>query len=98
MKRDKECLNFHMIYLSDSPGKRIEKGLWGNGCGKMYDLSQSAHRFLNEPGMLLTTSKRHYLHLMAGVFIFFQLVDERLFLSYIRIMDSRYPNFTCKSN
>ena len=90
--------DYHLFYLSDSPGKAMEGDQWGNGCGQIYDLSNSAHKFLGGEGMLLTTSKRHYLHLMAGVFVFFQLVDERLYLGYIRVMDSRYPNFNCKNS
>ena len=90
--------DFHIFYLSESPGKKIEGSQWGNGCGNMYDISKSSDKFLGLEGILLTTSKRHYLHLMAGVFVFFQLVDERLYLGYIRIKDSRYPNFNCKNS
>lgn len=89
---------FHVLYISESPGKQIEGSQWGNGCGNMYDLSEVSGQFLEGEGMLVTTSKRHYLHLMAGVYVFFQLVDERLFLGYIRVMDSRYPNFDCKAS
>ncbi len=88
--------SMHVLYISDSPGKEIEGNLWGNGCGQIYDLSKSKESFIFENGMAVTASRRHYLHLMAGTFVFFQLVEERLFLSYIRLTDSRYPNFSCQ--
>ncbi len=86
----------HLIYVSDSPGKEIEGKVWGNGCGQIYDLSQVKDQFIYDNGMPVTSSRRHYLHLMAGTFVFFQLVEERLFMGYIRVTDSRYPNFNCQ--
>jgi hypothetical protein len=86
----------HLLYVSASPGEEIEGNIWGNGCGHIYDLSRSLDRFVNENGLAVTASRRQYLHLMAGTYVFFQLVDERLYISYIRLMDSRYPRFHCQ--
>lgn len=88
---------FHMLYISDSPKKDVDGVVWGNSCGKIYNLSESAGKFLLDPGMRMTSSRRHYLHLMAGTFIFFQLIDDKLLLGYIRVMDSRYPQFNCRN-
>lgn len=88
--------DFHLLYISDSPGKDMEGDQWGNGCGVIYDLTDKQDLFVLDGGMRVTSSQRHYLHLMAGTFVFFQLVDERLYLGYIRIEDSRYPNFKCR--
>ncbi len=89
---------YHLLYVSDSPGKTVNGDSWGNGCGQIYDLSEKMDEFVGDAGLRVTSSRRHYLHLMAGTFIFFQLVDERLFLGYIRLKDSRYPNFNCKKS
>ncbi|MEM7645313.1 MAG: hypothetical protein AAF203_00260 [Pseudomonadota bacterium] len=89
---------FHLFYISDSPGKKVGGDNWGNGCGRIFDLTEKAGQFLLDRGVKLTGSRRHYLHLMAGNFVFFQLVDERLFLGYIRVADSRYPQFKCKES
>lgn len=89
---------FHMLYISDSPGKKVGGDPWGNGCGKIFDLSESATPFMVDRGMSVTSSRRHYLHLMAGTFIVFQLVEDRLFLGYIRLTDSRYPQFKCRDS
>lgn len=89
---------YHLLYISDSPGKEVNGDEWGNGCGRIYNLSEKMDQFVDDVGVRVTTSRRHYLHLMAGTFIFFQLVDERLFLGYIRVKDSRYPNFSCKKS
>lgn len=89
--------DFHVLYISDSPGKEVGRSTWGNGCGKIFDISKNSQRFLEDKGIKVTSLKRHYMHLMAGTFIFFQLVEEKLFLGYIRIQDSRYPNFSCKA-
>ena len=87
---------YHLLYISDSPGKEIDGTFWGNQCGRIFDLSKNFNKFVFEEGITVTSSRRHYLHLMAGTFIFFQLVAEKLFISYIRILDSRYPNFNCR--
>ena len=88
-------LPYHLLYISDSPGRQIEGDMWGNGCGKIYDLTSNSDMFFMDQGIKVTASRHHYLHLMAGTFLFLQLVDERLFLSYILLKDSRYPNFSC---
>ncbi len=90
--------NFHLLYVSESPGEVKEGNAWGNGCGKIFDLSEKADVFTYGSGVNLTASRRHYLHLMAGTYIFFQLIEERLYLGYIRLTDSRYPSFQCKGN
>ncbi len=92
-----EGATYHLVYISDSPGQDVGRKKWGNGCGRIYDLTQSADKFFFDYGMKVNSNKRHYLHLMAGTFIFFQLVDDRLYLSYIRLTDSRYPKFNCHS-
>ena len=86
---------FHLFYISDSPGKKVDGDSWGNGCGRIFDLTAKAGQFLLERGVKLTSARKHYLHLAAGIFVFFQLVEERLFLGYIRVSDSRYPQFKC---
>jgi hypothetical protein len=86
---------FHLLYISDSPGKQVEGSSWGNGCGKIYNLTDSANRFIYDQGIKVTSARRHHLHLLAGTYVFFQLVDERLFLGYIRLIDSRFPQFGC---
>lgn len=88
---------FHMFYVSDSPGKKIGGDAWGNGCGRIYDLTKNVGQFMLDHGMRVTSSRRHYMHLMAGTFIIFQLVEDRLYLGYIRLTDSRYPQFNCQS-
>lgn len=88
---------FHMIYISDSPKKEVDGVSWGNSCRKIYDLTKEAKQFIMNNGMKVTSSRRHYLHLLAGTFIFFQLIDDKLHLGYIRVMDSRYPQFNCKN-
>lgn len=89
--------DFHLLYVSDSPGKKIGEQVWGNGCGNIYDLTQNKKALLEDKGMLLTTAKRHYLHLMAGTYVFFQLIEEKMYMGYIRLKDSRYPQFTCEN-
>ena len=86
---------FHLLYLSESPGRLFGDVKWGNGCGNIYELTASAGKFFSNRGMLVTTSKRHYLHLMAGLYVMFQLVEDKMLLGYIRIKDTRYPQFTC---
>ena len=88
----------HLFYISDSPSKEVAGDLWGNECGRIYNLTAKASEFLVNPGTLLTSSRKHYMYLMAGTFIFFQLVDEKLYLGYIRLTDSRYPQFSCRNN
>ncbi len=88
--------DLHLLYISDSPGKMVEDEQWGNGCGQIYDLSEAKDQFIYDNGIHVTSSRRHYLHLMAGTFVFFQLVEERLFIGYIRLLDSRYPKFNCR--
>jgi len=91
-------VSFYLLYISDSPGKEINGDVWGNGCGRIFDLTESASQFLLESGIKVTSSKKHYMHLLAGTFVFAQLVDDRLHLGYVRIKDSRYPQFKCKNS
>jgi hypothetical protein len=88
---------FHLLYISDSPYREVEGVKWGNGCGRIYDLSQAAHHFIFDQGMKVTSARRHHLSMMAGTFLFFQLVDERIYLGYIQIADSRFPQFNCRN-
>ncbi len=88
---------FHLFYISDSPIKDRGGEKMGNGCGKIFDLTDKAAVFLENNGIKLTSSKKHYMHLMAGTYVFFQFIVDRLYLGYIQILDSRYPQFTCKS-
>ena len=90
-----EVGNMHMLYISDSPGKDVGGDQWGNGCGKIFDLTEKSGLFTGEQGMKVTSARRHYMHLMAGTYVFFQLIEEKMFLGYIRLQDSRYPNFKC---
>lgn len=89
---------FHLLYISDSPFKKVGGDTWGNGCGRILDLTGHADKFIYDPGMNLTTSRKLNMYVMAGTFIFFQLVDERMYLGYIRVKDSRYPQFRCKED
>lgn len=87
---------FHLLYVSDSPGKVVEGDEWGNGCGQIYDLSDNARYFIYDQGIKVTSARRHHLHLLAGTYVFFQLVEERLFLGYVHLTDSRFPQFNCR--
>ena len=87
----------HLLYISDSPGKKISGQAWGNGCGNIFDLTEKMDLFVYDEGISVTSSRKQYLHLMAGTFLFYQLVDDRLFMGYIRLKDSRYPNFNCQN-
>ncbi len=87
---------FHLLYVSDSPGKVEEGQTWGNGCGKIFDLSEKVDLFTGDLGVSLTASRRQYMHLLAGTYVFFQLIEDRVYLGYIRLTDSRYPSFECK--
>ncbi len=87
---------FHLLYVSDSPGKVVEGDEWGNGCGRIYNLSYNARYFIYDQGIRVTSARRHHLHLLAGTYVFFQLVEERLFLGYIHLTDSRFPQFNCR--
>lgn len=92
-----ESSKIHLLYVSDSPGKQMGGKNWGNGCGRIYNLTEKSDLFFFDDGIRVTSSRRQYLHLMAGTFVFFQLVDDRVYLGYIRLKDSRYPNFNCHS-
>ena len=85
----------HLLYISDSPGESLKGRKWGNGCGRIYDLTEKSSLFFSKEGIHLTSSRRQYMHLMAGLFVFFQLVDEKLLLAYIKVEDARYPRFNC---
>lgn len=87
---------FFLLYISDSPGKKVEGQSWGNGCGHIYDLSEGARHFIYDQGIKVTSARRHHMHLLAGTYVFFQRVDERLLLGYIRLTDSRFPQFGCR--
>lgn len=87
---------FHLLYISESPGKKVEGLSWGNGCGRIYDLSEGARHFIYDQGMKVTSARRHHMHLLAGTYVFFQLVEEKLLLGYIRLTDSRFPQFSCR--
>jgi len=87
---------FYLLYVSDSPGKVVEGDEWGNGCGRIYNLSHNARYFIYDQGIKVTSARRHHLHLLAGTYVFFQLVEERLFLGYIHLTDSRFPQFNCR--
>jgi len=86
---------FHWLYVSESPGHTYGDEDWGQGCGKILNLTDQATRFFNHRGLLLATGKQHYLHLMAGYFVVFQMVEQRLLLGYVHVKDSRYPQFHC---
>ncbi|MCB0377035.1 MAG: hypothetical protein KDD33_00955 [Bdellovibrionales bacterium] len=88
----------HLLYVSHSPGRKMDDAQWGNGCGNIFDLSQVMSQISGEKGMLVTTSKRHYMHLMAGIYVFYQIVGDQLFLGYVRLTDSRYPQFSCSAD
>jgi len=88
---------YFLRYISESPGQMVGKNQWGNGCGKIYDLKEASHEIFADGGLLVSTGKRHYLHLMAGLYIVYQMVDDRLLMGYVRITDSRYPQFHCDS-
>lgn len=92
-----ESGKMHLLYISDSPGKTVGVDEWGNGCGKLFDLSSKVAEFVGEEGIRVTSARRHYMHLMAGTFIFFQLIEDKLYLGYIRLKDTRYPNFSCSA-
>jgi len=88
---------YHVLYLSESPGRLVGESKWGNGCHRIFDLSAKADALIGGSGLLVTTSRKQYLHLLAGVYVIFQMVEDRMLLGYIRISDSRYPQFTCSS-
>ena len=87
--------DYHVLYISESPGRVYGDVQWGNGCGNIFDLTKAGEQLMANKGLLVTTSKTHYLHVMAGYYIVFQLVEDRMLLGYIRIKDSRYPQFSC---
>lgn len=86
---------FHLLYISDSPEIEVEGSTWGNGCGKIYDLSDKANLFVADEGVNLTSARKLYMSFLAGTFVFFQLIEEHLHMGYIRVRDSRYPQFSC---
>lgn len=90
--------DFYLFYVSESPGKAVGGDMWGNQCGRIYNLSKNKNIFLEESGIAVTSARKHYLHLLAGTYVFAQLVDDRMYLGYIRINDSRYPQFKCKDS
>lgn len=86
---------FSWFYISESPGRDYGGPLWGQGCGRVLDLTDQVDFFFGGNGALLSTGRLQYLHLMAGTFVIFQMVENRLVLGYVRVKDSRYPQFQC---
>ena len=88
---------FYLRYVSESPGRVMGRDRWGNGCGTIYNITKKSEQIFAEGGLLVSTGKRHYLHLLAGLYIVYQMVDDRLLMGYVRVTDSRYPQFSCDS-
>ena len=87
---------FHLLYISQSPGLKVEGENWGNGCGQIYDLSASVDFLTQGQGAPLTTKYKQYLHLLSGTLVFYQFVEGFFYLGYVYITDSRYPQFRCQ--
>lgn len=89
----KDLDKYHLYFISYSKERNEFNQKWGNGCGKILDLTDSRSQI--EEGLLLTASKQHYLSLLGGMFVVVKYDNKKIYLSQIELTDMRYPHLYC---
>lgn len=87
----------NLYFISDTPKKKIEKEEFGLGCGKFVDIKKQFESLQKINFLKLYTTDLRYLYVVSGYYIFVFKKNNQVFLTHLRVTDSRYPDSFCSS-
>lgn len=86
-----------LYFISDSPKKKIDGEEFGMGCAKFVNLKDQFKSLQKDDFLKLNTTDLRYLYVVSGIFVFVFRDRNQIYLSHLRITDSRYPEFFCST-
>lgn len=85
-----------VFFLSDGVQRRIGQEVVGAGCNVYFDISKAFARAMKKEGLLLNTSDARHVSALAGTYFFAAAKGEKLYLSALRIKDSKHKSLQCR--
>lgn len=87
----------HVYFLSEAKERMIDHEKFGVGCQKYMDITDLMAKANSDDGLQLNATDHRYVPVITGVLYFVDFDAERkIFISAVRIFDSRYPEETCQ--
>lgn len=90
-----EDVKRRVFFLSDGKQRRIDADVVGAGCDVYFDISKAFTRAMKKVGFLLNTSDGRHVSALAGTYFFAAAKGDKLYLSALRIKDSKYKSLQC---
>lgn len=84
-----------IFYLSEARKRKIGDETFGAGCNKFMDVT-SYLVGLRGKGVQVNATDQRYVSVLAGIYYFIGFDKEKLYLSALKIEDSRYPRLQCE--
>ncbi len=91
-----EVKDLHVYFLSEARERKIAGEKFGSGCRRYMDITDFIASTQSSGGLQLNATAQRYLSVVGGVFYFVEFNPERrIYLSAVRMKDSRYPDLAC---
>jgi hypothetical protein len=85
----------HLYYVPRSKVRRLDGETFGDGCGKVFELT-GAWRKRFAHGIDLYTAGQRYLSTVGGTFLVAAFGEKVLQVAHVTFTDSRYPQLICE--
>lgn len=85
-----------VYFLSNGKQRRIGGETVGAGCNIYFDLSKTFEQAMKKNGFLLNTSEGRHVSALAGTYFFAAAKGDKLYLSALRIKDSKRKFLQCR--
>lgn len=86
--------NLKVYSISQAKSRQIDGEKWGDGCFKVYDITNRFQKDMNKGWMLYTKDQR-YLSVLGGTLLFVSQDRKGIALAGMTFLDNRFKHLTC---
>ena len=85
-----------VYFVSRSRPRKLDGQTFGDGCGKLMDLTSAFRNRFAKGGFDVYSAERRYLSTLGGTFLFARFDQSALQVVSVTFTDSRYPQLLCE--
>lgn len=92
----KDSGQLQVYFFSLSRKRKIDSEIFGSGCNVYFDISKKWASENSKKGIKVNVTESRHVSVLGGHFIFVKKLDNKLYISQIKIYDSTKPEYFCR--
>ena len=92
----KDAGQLQVYFFSQSRKRKIDDEIFGSGCNVYFDISKKWANENSKKGIKVNVTESRHISVLGGHFIFVKKLDNKLYISQVKIYDSTKPEYFCR--